>query len=101
MSKSSPPRLSHGLYALQDKRRHKSTCAARCQKIHREVSARRARKLRARGAYIKFSHLTSTGKARYTWIVYERDFDFAAWTDQLRYPPASYHYIPPKETANA
>ena len=33
----------------------------------KEVSARRARKLRKRGEQVKFSRHTRTGKARYLW----------------------------------
>lgn len=35
--------------------------------IYREVSASRARKLRKRGEYVKFSRSTCNGKARYVW----------------------------------
>ena len=34
----------------------------------REVGARRARKLRKRGAYVWFSRWTANGKCRYHWI---------------------------------
>jgi hypothetical protein len=35
----------------------------------REVSARRARKLRKRGEDVWFSHLSNRGKKRYEWFV--------------------------------
>lgn len=34
----------------------------------REISAARKRKLRQRGAEVRFSHRTPTGKCRYRWL---------------------------------
>lgn len=36
--------------------------------LGREVGAKRARKLQRRGAKIRFSRVTSTGKRRYRWV---------------------------------